>query len=67
MISFLIGNVTKNGEITEIGELINEDDIIGTSVGAFCDVKIGSSIIRIKQKSKVVISQLVNLKSLQHY
>ena len=65
MITFLIGDVAKNGKSAEIGDLIDEDDIIRTSVGSFCDVKIGSSVIRIKQKSKVIISQLVNLKNLE--
>ena len=65
MITFLIGVVTKNGVAVEMGELIKENDIIKTSAGAFCDIKIGSSVIRIKQKSKVIISQLVNKKNLE--
>ena len=59
MITFMIGDVTKNNLMVEIGELINEKDIIMTRKDSFCDIKIGGSIIRVKEKSKVVISNLI--------
>ena len=60
MITFIIGDVTKNSQPASIGELIKENDNLVTGGDSFCDVKIGSSIIRIKQRSKVIIANLIN-------
>ncbi len=59
MVTFTIGDVTKNSVNLEINEIIKEKDIIITGADAFCDLKIGDSIVRIKEKSKVVISSLL--------
>lgn len=60
MVTFMIGDVAKNSLPVNIGDIIQEKDTIKTGEDSFCDVKIGSSIIRIKQKSQVVIASLVN-------
>lgn len=59
IITFMIGEVTKNSASAEIGDIIKEKDLIQTGAGSFCDIKIGGSIIRIKEKSKLVVSSLL--------
>jgi len=59
MVTFTIGDVSKNSLPLDINEIIKEKDIIVTGVDAFCDLKIGDSIVRIKEKSRVVISSLL--------
>jgi hypothetical protein len=59
MISFFIGDVSKNGSGgLAIGDTISENDIIATGAQSSCDIKIGSSIIRVKEKSKMLFSSL---------
>lgn len=65
MITFLIGDVKKNNQVVEIGDIIQEKDVIITSEDAFCDVKIGGSIIRVKEKSKVIVSNLLRSNNLE--
>lgn len=60
MVTFMIGDVAKNDLPVTIGDLVQEKDTLKTGADSFCDVKIGSSIIRIKEKSHVVISSLFN-------
>ncbi len=59
MITFMIGEVTKNSEAVQIGDVIQEKDIIQTGTDSFCDIKIGQSLIRVKQKTKVVLAALL--------
>lgn len=59
MITFAIGEVSRNGAAVSVGDLLKENDVIVTGTDAFCDLKIGASVVRIKQKTKLVISQLV--------
>ncbi len=59
IVSFSIGDVKKNNVDIEIGEIIKEKDVLTTGVQSSCDIKIGSSIIRVKENSKMLISQLV--------
>ncbi|PKL36183.1 MAG: hypothetical protein CVV44_18370 [Spirochaetae bacterium HGW-Spirochaetae-1] len=59
MITFMLGDVLKNNIAVEIGSLIKEKDIIVTGADSFCDVRIGGSIIRIKEKSNATISNLM--------
>ncbi len=65
-ITFLIGDVTKNNVKADIGDMIKEKDIIVTSADSFCDVKIGGSIIRIKEKSKVEVASLIKKNNLEN-
>ncbi len=58
-VSFMIGDVKVNSASVEIGDIVKEKDIITTGSDSFCDVKIGSSIIRIKEESNVVLSSLM--------
>lgn len=58
-IMFFIGNVTKNNASIEIGEAVKENDRLVTGGQSSCDIKIGESIIRIKENSTVLISQLM--------
>ncbi len=60
MIMFMIGDVTKNNAPITIGDLINQSDVIKTGNGAFCDIRVGGSVIRIKEKSRVVFSSLLH-------
>ena len=57
-ISFFIGEVTKNGAPVAIGDSVNEKDSIVTGPLSSCDIKLGSSIIRVKEKSKMLFSAL---------
>ncbi len=66
MITFMIGEVKKNNQLIEIGDIIREKDVITTAEDAFCDVKIGGSIIRVKEKSKVIISNLLKNNNLEN-
>jgi hypothetical protein len=59
MISFIIGDVKRNDKPVEIGELIKENDRVVTASQSSCDVKIGNSIIRVKENSNLVFSQLL--------
>ncbi len=59
MITFMIGDVTKNSAAVQIGDIIKEKDMIQTGTESFCDIKIGQSLIRVKQKTKVVLSSLI--------
>jgi outer membrane protein assembly factor BamB len=65
MIAFMIGDVKKNNQAVEIGDIIHEKDVIITAEDAFCDVKIGGSIIRVKEKSKVIVSNLLRSNNLE--
>ena len=66
VISFMIGGVTKNKMPVEIGEIVKEKDEIKTAEDSFCDIKIGSSIIRIKEKSDVIVSSLLRKGNLEN-
>jgi hypothetical protein len=65
MITFMIGDVKKNNLSVGIGDIIKEKDVILTAEDSFCDVKIGSSIIRIKEKSRVIVSNLLRSNNLE--
>lgn len=58
-IAFSIGDVKKNGQLAIIGEAINQNDIIETGALSSCDIKIGDSMIRIKEKSKAIMAQFL--------
>ncbi|MCP4130252.1 MAG: FecR domain-containing protein [bacterium] len=65
MITFMIGEVSKKLDKAakamevDIGDIVKENNIIFTKEDSFCDIKIGGSIIRIKEKSEVTISSLM--------
>ncbi len=59
MVTFMIGEVTKNSAAVQIGDVIQEKDIIQTGADSFCDIKIGQSLIRVKQKTTVVLAALI--------
>jgi len=59
MISFFVGDVLKNGSGGfAIGDAISENDTIVTGAQSSCDIKIGTSIVRVKEKSKMIFSSL---------
>ncbi len=62
VISFMIGNVEKNKVEAHIGDIVKKDDIIETGVNSFCDLKIGDSLIRVKAKSNLTVSSLLDFK-----
>ncbi|MBN2434419.1 MAG: FecR domain-containing protein [Spirochaetes bacterium] len=55
-ISFIIGDVTKNGSAVSINDKVNTGDIIKTSGLSSCDIQIGDSMIRIKENSNLTIT-----------
>ncbi len=57
-IIFYIGDVKKNNKPADIGEIILQNDVIATGLQSSCDIKIGGSIIRVKEKSNVKLSEL---------
>ncbi len=58
-VMFFIGDVKINDASIDIGAIIKENDRLVTAGQSSCDLKIGDSIIRIKENSKVLISQLM--------
>jgi hypothetical protein len=66
IITFYIGDVKKNGADIEIGEAIKQNDRIITGVQSSCDVKIGESIIRIKENSKVLVAQILQQNAVEN-
>ena len=59
IVMFMIGDVKKNDAAAQIGDLVKEKDIIQTGVDSFCDIKIGESLVRVKQSTKVLMAALV--------
>ena len=57
-ITFMMGEVTKNGSTVRIGQPLAEQDVIETGVNSFCDVRIGESLVRIKQSTRMEIATL---------
>lgn len=66
MITFMIGDVTKNNAQVRIGDILQEEDIIKTGKDSFCDIKIGDSLVRVKQMTSVVFSSLVRKDNLEN-
>ncbi|MCL2026840.1 MAG: FecR domain-containing protein [Leptospirales bacterium] len=58
-VMFLMGDVFCNDAAVEIGVPLKQDDTIKTSELSFCDIKLGDSLIRIKEKSTVILSSLM--------
>ena len=65
-INFILGDVTVNNTTVEIGHVLNEEDVIITGSDSFCDVKIGGSIIRVKEKSRMVLSRILNSRDMEN-
>jgi hypothetical protein len=57
-IIFFIGDVKKNSAQADIGDIILQNDLIVTGSQSSCDIKIGGSIIRVKEKSSIKLSEL---------
>lgn len=58
-IAFSIGDVKKNSQPVNIGDVLNQNDVIETGTMSSCDIKIGDSMIRIKENSKAILAQLL--------
>ncbi|MDA3900236.1 MAG: FecR domain-containing protein [Spirochaetes bacterium] len=58
-ISFFIGSVTRNGEAVSIKETITDGDVIITTAQSSCDIRVGSSMIRVKENSRLVITRAI--------
>lgn len=58
-IAFSIGDVKKNDQPVNIGDVLNQNDVIVTGAMSSCDIKIGDSMIRIKENSKAILAQLL--------
>lgn len=65
-IAFSIGEVKKNGQPVNIGDILNQNDIIETGTMSSCDIKIGDSLIRIKENSKAILAQLLRKDGLEN-
>lgn len=65
-IAFSIGEVKKNGQPVNIGDILNQNDIIETGTMSSCDIKIGDSMIRIKENSKAILAQLLRKDGLEN-
>ncbi len=66
MVTFAVGNVTKNDVSVNIGDLLKEKDIVKTDELSSCDIKIGDSMIRIKENSKLLVSQIMRSQDLEN-
>ena len=58
-VMFFMGDVLCNGNAIEIGASLKQDDVIKTSELSFCDIKLGGSLVRIKEKSTLTLSTLM--------
>jgi len=58
-ITFFVGEVKKNGADVAIGDVLRENDKIVTGESASCDVRLGESVIRLKEKSVMFVSALL--------
>ncbi len=58
-ITFFVGEVKKNNADVQIGDILKENDMILTGANSSCDLKIGDSMIRIKENSKLLVSQIL--------
>ena len=65
-IVFSIGEVKRNGQLANIGDILNQNDIIETGSMSSCDIKIGDSMIRIKENSKAILAQLLRKDGLEN-
>lgn len=72
-IIFMIGEVTKNNAAAQIGDPVNERDMIQTGADSFCDIKIGglpprearcSSILLPAKNFKIQIKSIIDSTSL---
>lgn len=59
-VTFALGDVLCNDKPVEIGDSLREMDVIKTAAGSFCDVRIGESIIRIKENSTVSMTNFLS-------
>jgi hypothetical protein len=59
MITFLMGDVKKNGASAATGEIISVNDSIATGIDSVCDLKVGSSLVRVKEKSIVSVAKFL--------
>jgi len=66
MITFMLGNVNVNNDSAEIGKVLNNKDLVATQKGSFCDIKIGDSLIRVKENSKLILSSILKKDNLQN-
>ncbi len=60
VVSFFIGDVKLNEKAINIGDQIKQSDVVSTADRSSCDVKVGGSIIRIKENSKLEFAALLN-------
>ncbi len=65
-IAFSIGDVKRNGQLASIGDVLNQNDVIETGSLSSCDIKIGDSMIRIKENSKALMAQLIRKDGLEN-
>jgi hypothetical protein len=64
-VAFFVGEVKKNGRIISIGEQVAKNDRITTGSRSSCDIKIGPSMVRIKEKSKLSFAELLTKNNLE--
>lgn len=58
-ITFFVGEVKKNGGDVQIGDILKENDLILTGANSSCDLRIGDSMVRVKENSKLLVSQIL--------
>ncbi|MCX7677933.1 MAG: FecR domain-containing protein [Spirochaetes bacterium] len=66
IISFFMGEVKKNDIQVNIGDILKENDVIVTGKNSFCDLKIGSSMIRVKENSTLHLSRILRKESAEN-
>jgi len=55
LVTFISGDVKRNNAVAGIGEQIAAGDLFATGVNSFCDIRIGSSVFRVKSLSGVTL------------
>lgn len=59
VITFIMGNVSKNNAEAAAGDSIKENDVITTGADSFCDIKLGESVLRIQAGSGITVSSML--------
>ena len=57
-VSFFVGDVKINGIPVSIGQQVRESDTITTSENSSCDINVGESLLRVKEKTSVLFAEL---------
>lgn len=59
-ITFTLGDVRKNGADVKSGDILGVKETLTTGKESYCDIMIGSSSVRVKENSKIVLAAFIS-------